>query len=677
MNRTVIRCIAAALGLLFLYTLALGSRRAIMEAQHERYGPEIPFTLESALYYRRVKIVYDTGVLPAHDPMVQYPEGINPWTTYTAGAEYVYAALARLFPTHIPVPERVRFLEAAWFSLGAPLLALGLYGWRRRVGAAALGGLFHAIAISSVIRSTGHELSHENFALPLLIAHWAISVSAPGLATPLRRRIAEVAAAVLLALALCSWDMVQYYIGLRLLHRAWRISRPAPGAGEPAASRGWWFEYAALWAVSVLNPYHQAQGFLLSAVMGLAHGVALLVAFHARFAGPGAKRIAFRIATVAAGCLATAVLHRWLAPPEAYGHFGELLWAKLRFLNVKPADPALLTFNQRILWVPALNSTDWALARLLFPALLGLTIPAAFLVWCHSRKSPDSRAGELVFATVVTIAAFWLFARFHVYLSLFSCALLGVAWSQLATTRFTVRAVAGLAVVAGLAMETLHTLRHPGRWGRVNVYFKEVNELTAWLNSQAAPDPVLANFGVSGSIAAYGKCAIILHPKFENAGLRQRVQAYGETLFQGTEKDFRDWADAHGARYYVHAFGEFSRESPELQMRYFVNTLDPAPESAARGFEFAPRDRTWFVHEWSNVKYAVFRVITRADEALAAREVARAEAAFATGDLAATEQACLAAMDHFPRQPRALELLRMASALKASGFRAGAEADGT
>ncbi|MCZ7591123.1 MAG: hypothetical protein M5U15_02745 [Kiritimatiellae bacterium] len=97
MNRSIQRALLGFLALLTLFTIALGARALILQAQYQRFGDELPFTLESALYYRRVKMVYDTGRLPAHDAMVQYPEGINPWTTYTAGAEFVYAKLARFF----------------------------------------------------------------------------------------------------------------------------------------------------------------------------------------------------------------------------------------------------------------------------------------------------------------------------------------------------------------------------------------------------------------------------------------------------------------------------------------------------------------------------------------------------------------------------------------------------
>lgn len=670
MNGTIQRALLVLLALLTLFTIALGARALILQAQYQRFGDELPFTLESALYYRRVKMVYDTGRLPAHDAMVQYPEGINPWTTYTAGAEFIYAKLARFFPENVPVPHRIRWIEAGWFSLGIPFLALGLFAWRRSIGAAAWGSLFYALALSSVIRSTGQELSHENFALPLLIAHWAFSVWAPELRRRAARISAHAGAALMLALALCAWDLIQFYIALRLLHRVWREIR-APG-NATAPKDGWWLEYAALLAVGLLDPYHRGQGWLLSAPMGLAHGLTILRILRGwllpHTGAVRVRQIAAQGGVLLAVFLATLFARHFQISDGAYGHFTELLWAKLRYLNVKPEDPARLTFSQRILWVPALNSTDWSLLNMLFPVLLWLTIPFIFLLFWKSRKSPDPRVGELLFAWTISVVAFWFFARFHVFLSLFCCIAIGVGCSFIPSRAWWIKILTGVLIGTGLFAESAHTVQRPGQWGRVNVYFKELNELTAWLSRNVSPDPVLANFGVSGSIAAYGKCAVILHPKFENAELRQRVREYGEHLFLGDEKSFRDWADALGARYYVHAFGEFSRQQPELQMRYFVNAPDPAPDAAARGFEFDPENRIWFVPLWQNVKYAVFRIVTAAEEAVALQHVQRAEMAFERGEMDEVTRACMAAMEHFPRQPRALELLRMASALQASGF---------
>jgi hypothetical protein len=89
------------------------------------------------------------------------------------------------------------------------------------------------------------------------------------------------------------------------------------------------------------------------------------------------QRVATRVALAAIPILLCLVLAQVYLP--AYGHFGSLLWAKLRFLNVRPEDPAKLTFEQRILWAPALNSTSWVLLWEWFPFLLVLTAVAGWL----------------------------------------------------------------------------------------------------------------------------------------------------------------------------------------------------------------------------------------------------------------------------------------------------------
>ena len=97
----------------------------------------------------------------------------------------------------------------------------------------------------------------------------------------------------------------------------------------------------------------------------------------------------------------------------------------------------------------------------------------------------------------------------------------------------------------------MQVLYKPERWGRTGCITRNWTIWSIGWAEYAAPEPVLANFGVSASILTYGKCPIILHPKFESKVIRDRVRAYGEHLFKGTEKEFRDWAEEQGAQYYV------------------------------------------------------------------------------------------------------------------------------
>lgn len=661
--RRIHHILAAALGLILLYTIALGARRMVLEAQYRQLGDELPFTLESALQYRRVKIAHDTGRIPAVDFSIQYPEGVNTRTSYTLGSEYLFAVLADVFPGSVPFPNRLRWLESLWFCLGIPLLALWVRIWRRSWWAAGVAGLFYAVSLSSVIRSTGQELSRENFALPILIAHFLAEAISRRSWRVWSRVAWQAVSALLLALALCSWDLVQYAVMLRMAVFGWRVAWGRTRWLD-AEFQGWLWMILALAVTGAVSPYYRARlwSFSPAMVMGYASlAVALLPALRTR---SGWWRFSIWSSTLA---LALFLLH-FTPFGSAYGHFGELLWAKLRFLNQKPADPALLTFEQRIMWVPALHSMTPVMMETLFPAILYLTCPAFLLVFWQSRKRTDLGVGELLFSFGVSFVASWFFARFHVYLSLFACVLLGVWAGSLSSYRFFAKLLLSSVIGAGLFAETLHTVRKPERWGRINVYYKELDELADWLRAHVAPDPVLANFGVSGYIAAYGKCAILLHPKFEDPVIRDRVREYGELLFKGTEKSFRDWADNLGARYYVYALGEFAKESPELQMRYFVDALNPPATAPACLFEAGKKDLTYFRFLWGNRKYAVYQMLTKVDENLAMRAAARAEKQFQSGDLAGAESDAVEALRLNPHELQAAEILGHVSALREAGF---------
>lgn len=669
MRHTVLRFAGIFFGLLSLYAAGVGIRRAVFQSQVRDLGATPAFTLESALYYRRVGQVWNEGRIPERDAALQYPEGVVSAETDTLGSEYVYAALARLFPASMPLADRLRWVEAAWFCLGIPWMAL----WIRWRSGSWLGGLiaagFYAVALSSVIRSTGQELLHENFALPWLVAHLAMEALAAKAGTRGGRLVAVLFSALFLALALAGWDLVQFYVLLWMLASAFRL---LGGRGGPAGRWAWlqWaVTLAALAAAGVANPYLRAHGFLGSPAMLLGYGLALAGAIRPRPASP------VRAALVTVLLLLAPMLLSWGwggAYRQSYGHFMDLLAAKLMYLNRKPADPALLNFDARILWVPGLNSATWSAARDLFPVMPLLTL-GAVAVWLYKRSfRRDSNLVRHVFFISASLAAFVFFVRFHVFLAVFLAGGLGLAAASLAEGRRWYRWL-GLLWLVGMGAEAAHTLDQPAQWGRGPVYYQEMEELTGWLGRHVRAEPVLANFGISASILAYAECPVILHPKFESKEARDRVRQYGEKLFLGTERELRDWADGLGARYLVYGLGEFASVAPERQMRYIVDALNPPAHAAARRLEHEPGQARWFRAVWENRKYRVFRILTRADEGAARRYGIEAEEALQRGELDRAEERAASALLLDAREETAQRVLQHVGSLRQQGFRAGGE----
>ncbi len=649
----VVLCVGAMVG-------GVKVRRAVLDAQRviasDGTTEPLPFTLESALAFRRVMQCYRDGSLPDHDPDIEYPEGINPRANDTALAAAPYALAARLWPgSATGFEERLRWLSLLWWTLSIPALFVAVkVGTRGSTAAAAMATALYAVAISAVARSMGQELSHENDAWPFLMAHVACWVVAAMSAKRFRWRVFwGCAGAASLALALCLWDLTQYYLGAVAVFAALRAlvgrlpKREAFAFHVPLA--------VAVLAVAVFDPYHRAHHLLISPLVALLVATPLTTLVHSRPAPPhhaAAPDAAPRRRTflIRAGLLillpALAALTSLLFfRAEAYGHFFSLLMAKLRFLNQRPLEPGRLTFAQRVLWVPALNSLDSELLQMWFPAILWpSTLVAILAYWPRAarflfevppppeqsvaeRISRGTAAPQEIFLGPLTptfVASFHLlsfvttvlFARFHIFLAVTACALTAVLLRRIAAPG----GWRGVRILAAAALfgvifyeEAAQTFTKPQRWGHQNPYMKETDALIEALKRDVTPDPVLAMFGVSSSIAAYAECPILLQPKFESPAVRHNTEDFWKALFKGDEEAFVAYMRKHRMPVYVHSMGQLANLGWELSPRYMVDALEPPPDAVVRIFEGNEPEKALkhLVPVYANRKYRIFRL--RAD----------------------------------------------------------------
>ena len=631
---TSTRVVLVLLGLLALFALGLALRWDVYAGQPllqelRKEGKAVPFTLESALQFRQVKEVMETGKLAERDPLIRTDdgEGLNVRETYTVGSERVYAVLASVMPRTWSLEDRVRAAARLVFVLAIPLLALWVGMEFRSVGAGLVAGLFYAVGYAALVRSTGQSLSRENFALPLLMLflasevwarrsanRWRSAGGGPPTDGALACGVGTLLAATGLALAQCNWDLSQALIGMWV---AWRLLQVL--AGERAADwrEGlvWWIPCAALLAAALANPYLRAHGFVFSPVMGLALGLALVLAAQA---ATGRRDPRWQWALALAPVLAL-----WLAGQRFglhYGHFGELLAAKLSFFNVKPADPGLLSFPQRFMWTPALNSTNWYALFDVFPyALHAAILGAAWMGgsrWLGARLwvaggmlvvllAFDGRLGfrlpetfslagffALAMGTLALAGLLWadgerrgagwtlllglswflfiLFFRFHVFLAVWTALLLGgglaAAWAHGDRWRWAWTPVVSLV----LLLETMYILTpsvRSGKLDRTNTSHAELLDLIEVVKRHkeqfetqtGKPPVILTNIGLSAMLRAYTDCPVVLHPKFETEDVRERTEAYVKGLYNLDETDFYEWTQEMGAQLYIHtrvAFGD-------------------------------------------------------------------------------------------------------------------------
>jgi len=668
------------LSLIGVFAVGLSVRREVLNVQFASVGADMPFTLESALHFRRVKMLFDRGQLPVIDEAIQHPEGIKIREIDSITSEPVQAFLAGLFPDSMSFSARIRWIESGWFCLSIPLLMIMMRVWTGSWLAGFISALLYAVSLASVLRSTGQEISRENFAMPWLVASY--SCAALYLCRPemIRRSVWLFATGILLAMSLIAWDMIQYVLGLITLSVMAHILFRVKGFKKDVIKL-----YAAIvvsiFLVAVFHPYYRFHGLAYSPLMLWMIGVFIAGIYRQRHMSDSftpnnhvdsklswKTRWLYPLLIMLGPVLLVLAVGLTGAYGTSYAHFAELLMAKIKFLNVKPADPSLMSYYQRIMWVPSLHSATWGLTLWLFPCTLWLSGLVAIVAVVITLKRPDPLIYHWILFFGVSVAAYILFFRFHVFVALAVAVLIGWMYGQMKDISILWRGLVLVVITFSIVIEARHTYEQRLAMGRPNVYYQELKELADWLREEVAPSPVLANMGVSAYIAAYGKCPIVIHPKFEDPSIRIRLQEYGELLFGSDEKSLRDWMDEHQVAYYVYSKGEFAKEKPEYQMRYFANMMNPPDSVPAKRFESDDQTLRYFTRMWGNRKYVVYKVISQQDESDAATVASQAMAALTSGELESAEVLAIEAVKLDRMQEDALRVLRHVGSLREQGF---------
>ena len=661
------------------FTVALGVRRAVLSQQTVTLDTEAPFLMESALQFRMTDMVRENGTLPAVDTKVQVPEGVVMRETYSVGAEWVYTSLANGLPTSWTFTSRVRWVSTALFCLAIPFAGL----WARSITGSMVSAWITAGILAAspafAVRSSGLELSRENLAFPLFTLFLWMMSEAGNTQIPWRKFSVSLIGAVAVALAQCVWDLSQMISGLWIVWCWVRVFR------DPDTSRNDVIPVVCvavcLTLAAALNPYLRAHGFIFSPVMAMVWSRALLAL----------KQVTGLSRAKKAAVLVGGILAFWAVGQlfiQNYSHFGDLLYAKLRYLNVKPADPSVLSFYQRIMWTPALNSTTWELTKAYFLfTLVTYIITLVVVVW--GKRRAGRSIGIVLFSSLFTFPVMILFFRFHVFWVLFAAVFIGcglaLTLQHLTACR---RTLLGTLLFLGLTGGETYLLLFfepssssdlppdtaqfydlvkslggdfskvkGNRWGRPGASYDELEDLSEQLRGLSYAGPVLANFGISASILAETGLPILLHPKFETPGIRERVRQFYEHLFLGSEQDLREWALKFGARYYVHSNGNLSDLNIPNSPRYMVDAVEPPAHAPVYVFEQRPQDAVLFQPIGGNRRYRIFRIITTEDEEFAESLTGMARLALESGDIKTAQRRARQALSYHWKYKPAQEIL--------------------
>ncbi|MDO8804719.1 MAG: hypothetical protein Q7R35_09805 [Elusimicrobiota bacterium] len=592
-----------------MLSIHLHARQSVMLPSYNPADDTGYFQAEDALQYRYARMLANGEAVPFIDTRAQYPEGLKVGREISLWMEQVTAFTSRVLYGSPPRPYHTFVIFLVCVLSGVSVLACYLLGLSLGEPPAALAAalLFGVCWIGSTLTTAAYGF--QTFALPLLffaVAALAAALSEgsarPGAWSPPAAAWAAAGGAAL-AIALVSWHFTRFFLvslWLALAYAAWR-SR----GDEPALKRLRLCVCALLVscaAAGLGTAVLRETAFVASPAFLL--GCSLLACLTLRGRRLASLLLLFGLAAL------------WQAGRESasYGHVYSLLWDKLRFALVKPADPLKLSQEARLLWTGPFDSPQ--LGYLVF-SFLPLALAGAPRVWRFIKGPPVKEpAGALCDALLLIYAVGTvLVRRLAPVLAFFIC---------LASLRRgggrsnTIRLAAGLAALAffeslktaapqsplNLVMPLAAYLTPAG--GQPEVSIVDERSMLEWLRRHGEARPVAAGFGVSAAVLAYTPSPVLLQPKFESAAIRGKSAEYLRALYSD-EDAFLAFCRKYGAKLFVYCVVGVLDETADGS-RYMAGTTVLNESMAAVRFHFFPEKLRHFRLLYEDNGFRIFAV---------------------------------------------------------------------
>ena len=562
------------------------------------------FWTESAFHYHYAKLAASDAGIPAIDERMQFPEGMHVFRDETPMMER-FAGFCYRNLGGAKIPFHVFLLLLACFYSSAiifPAFFLSAYLWRNAL-AGVVTSLFYLFTYSFIGNVVLGGYVRQDFALPFLFL--ATFFLLAGMDTG--RRGLQAVAAVLFVFSFASWHMAQFYFavlmaGVVVLYFLRAESRPN-------IVRALAVVLAVLVPASFCFESLRSAFFPLS--LAMLAGYALLVqhfALRSVNLSTWKRAAAFVLLLAAFTGVAAMVSGGHYA---RYSHAYQLILDKIRFFGVKPNDPSLLGFESRTMWTSSFRSPS----LLVFAGWLGMAwlagiagaVVMARRVIRERRIQPSVfLAGWMAAAFVALFALIW---RMDVFAAFFVAVLAGAAVPQdVRTDKRLVLLVLLLGMVwvdyRKAKSFTLFSAAPPAaQYQPVLQYIRE---------NTGTNDVVLALFQFSPVICAYTERPVVVHSKFENLQVREKVKEFYAALFE-RESVFYEFCRKYGVSYFVYEPSMLYDRSKE-SIRYMSNRLVIGMDSTAFLMNYGPSRLRHFQIVFQTPLYRIYRVLPKGQE---------------------------------------------------------------
>ena len=605
------RFLLAAL-LVFVYFIALFCRLE----WGERYRGEL-FTSESALRLYYAEQVSEGKPLPVIDYKTQYPEGLELFSRNPVVMEYITGYLYAFLTPPMQFVDFIRLVIPLITSISIFAVYLTVRVATGEKIAGLIAALFYALALPAITRASGWEFLHETIALPCIF--FQVYFFLKGVKSG--KLYYGLLSGICIALALSSWKISQLYF---LIFAVFAGAVFLIGKGRPEFYKNYAITavFAAITGLAV--PFLRDGLFLTSFAMIIS--CALLISL---FLKRYETTLKVRSRLIFPVCLLLLLLV--LPQTSRNTHVYDLMLYKIIFLGQKPAEPLLLPFEVRALWIdPFITPSLFELIYFFCPLLLlGITSFGLVLLKIIRRRA-DTAMVFILYNTLAFAMVYLFIRRLRVFFIYFLILLIGYLITDLLRRPGRYRWIGITILLLFLGVESGKTIGFstglifkPGLLtlgiGERSHHFQTTTltrshrELIDWIKEHTGEDEVvLAHYHISPIIRAYADRAVNLTSLFESKPLREKVREYTSALFKSEEILYRLCEKFH-ADYIICSIDTILDDSKN-SWRYLADHRKINEKMAAYRMHFFPEKLKKFVLCYENEYFRVYRVTPDGEE---------------------------------------------------------------
>jgi hypothetical protein len=521
------------------------------------------------------------------------------------------------------------------------------------------GAVMHSFMPSAIARYTGQDLVRGEFALPILTASFALAFwyfRSPS-------AIKLLLFAVFAFSSMAVWDMCQIAFGLWAVFEITRLLVQNPVINTKR--RNFWIVfYVVLVLDALFVPYHQTHRLLFSPLVFIVMPSIVMVYCFGK--GKYLKRLCMMLISLAVLSGIWYASLKMNSFSDSYSHFGELLKAKIKYLNEKPEDPSLLNFDARMLWTPMMHSVTaktWHETKFFVPyAAYAFIILMLFaLVFKNTRKKlfrslPYSYMPY--FMTGIYFVIFIFVVRYHDFCALFlSLSFPLLTYALIKSFKSPLPKIIILTIFALFICSDIKMCFSLQRSYNIGGPLEGSAGVLKWLRQADMKGvPILAEMSISPLFKAYCDSKILLQPQFELGKTRKFVENYLRIMFHGTEEELNKFCVCNKIKFIVYDFScSYLSSLAIYSNRYIADGRDVNKNSPAYLFSHHPTTRKWFYKvappselKFVNRVYFVFKVVSPQDRMQALDLLADAEDEHSSGN---TEKAKTLTTEAFKLDP--------------------------